>query len=277
MLSRSAELPDEVNKAATLKQITDISAVPEITEALHGQDAVVACANAQGIKLQFPLIDAAIAAGVRHFIPSEYGGPPDNEAASSLPMFAEKVRVRKHLAEKANAGKISYTLIGTSMFFDWALPLGLVMNVSGDKPNRIFDGGDISFSCVLRDDVGKAIAGILSRPDEYKNRTVNVNSLVITQNQVIAAAKKASVPGKPWPMSQEKLSDAWATGMEIFKTGGDPNVGRANLLFCGLLDPKFGASPSFSQEDSKKLGIRVLSEKEVEELVGGYVRKLQSQ
>ncbi len=47
--------------------------VTSLTQALKGQDAVISMLPITALDQQGPLIEAAIAAGVKRFIPSEYG------------------------------------------------------------------------------------------------------------------------------------------------------------------------------------------------------------
>ena len=69
---------------------------------------------------QLPLIEAAVKAGVRHFIPAEYGG--NKEAAGGkgevIPGHNEKEDVIQLLKEKERDG-LRWTAIATGPFFDW--------------------------------------------------------------------------------------------------------------------------------------------------------------
>lgn len=73
---------------------------------------------------QINVIDAAVAVGVRRFIPSEFGNHPESEH-KRLPEMRmtqpAKIAVMKHLAEKVveTAGRFSWTAIAVGNFFDW--------------------------------------------------------------------------------------------------------------------------------------------------------------
>jgi nucleoside-diphosphate-sugar epimerase len=45
----------------------------QLVEAMKGQDAIVACVDTFAVDQQRPLIDAAVEAGVKRFLPSEFG------------------------------------------------------------------------------------------------------------------------------------------------------------------------------------------------------------
>ncbi|KFY10925.1 hypothetical protein V491_07404, partial [Pseudogymnoascus sp. VKM F-3775] len=72
----------------------DYSSTTSLTSALTGQDAVIALFGAETLTLQLPLLDAAIAAGVTRFIPSEFGSDTLNEHVKGLPVFAKKIEVQ---------------------------------------------------------------------------------------------------------------------------------------------------------------------------------------
>ncbi|KAF2151861.1 NAD(P)-binding protein [Myriangium duriaei CBS 260.36] len=276
ILSRSAELPSNVNKAAKVKQITDFSSVPDVAAALKGQDAVVSTAGASALELQANVIDAAIEAGVKFFLPSEFGSAPANKKAAALPVFQGKEAIRKHLATRADEGKIAYALVGNGPFLDWGLRIPFLLSVDGDTPSRIFDGGDVPFSATLLSDVGKTVAEILKSPDQYKNRAVEIRSAVVTQNQLLAASKKASVSGKAYPIQHEKTTEVLEQSYKDLQSGqADIQKTMVNFINVAIYSPDYGNV--LPENDSKALGIKQLSEQEVDRIVADIVREKQNQ
>lgn len=91
----------------------------DLVAAFKGQDAVV-CAVGYPAKLEEPkLIDAAVAAGVKRFLPSEYGLNNSLPAAKELnEIFASKARVMDYLKTKEPQG-LSWTCVATGMWLDW--------------------------------------------------------------------------------------------------------------------------------------------------------------
>lgn len=78
----------------------DFSSLDSLKAALKGQDAVVSTLGAFAAAQQTSLIDAAIAAGVKRFIPSEFGSDTTHPKVSALPVYRDKVAAQQYLKEK---------------------------------------------------------------------------------------------------------------------------------------------------------------------------------
>jgi uncharacterized protein YbjT (DUF2867 family) len=90
-----------------------------LTTAFKGQDAVVAALAPQGLAIEPTLVDAATAAGVKWFIPSEYGhDTTDPKVVARIPLLKSKVAVIDHLRTKEKDG-LSWTAVEVGLFFDW--------------------------------------------------------------------------------------------------------------------------------------------------------------
>lgn len=90
-----------------------------LVAAFKGQDAVVSTITTTSTSLQKDVIDAAVKAGVKRFIPAEFGGDTSNPATHEvLPAFAAKVEVIDYLRSKESSG-LTWTGILTGPFFDW--------------------------------------------------------------------------------------------------------------------------------------------------------------
>lgn len=91
----------------------------ELVRAFKGQDAVVSAVGATGFANQKDLIDAAIEAGVKHFIPSEFSINTRSDAVRQLiPVFEIKQQILDYLKEKESTG-LTWTGLGTGPLFDW--------------------------------------------------------------------------------------------------------------------------------------------------------------
>ena len=102
----------------------DLKSVDSLTRAFAGQDAVVVASPGSAVHGgQTEVADAAVAAGVKRFLPSEFGHNT-RKVGDLLPilgkMLAGKKAIVDHLIElaKKNPG-FTWTGVGTSLFLDW--------------------------------------------------------------------------------------------------------------------------------------------------------------
>jgi uncharacterized protein YbjT (DUF2867 family) len=175
----------------------DLSSVESVTEAFKGADAVVSTVGTPGIAGQSILIEAAVAAGVKRFIPSDFGADLDNPKTKEFPVYKAKLGVHKALREASAANSnFTYTLVCNNAFLDWGLEKGVLINWRESK-SKLFDGGEKKFSATSLESVGKSIVGILSHPEETKNRFVYIKDIDVSQKDLLELAKKIQ-PERTW-------------------------------------------------------------------------------
>ncbi|KAL9066354.1 MAG: hypothetical protein Q9157_007175 [Trypethelium eluteriae] len=242
----------------------DYTSVASLTAALQGQDAVVS-ALSPAVADQIPLIDAAIAAGVKRFLPSEFGCDTLNANAAKLPVFGRKVQVHDYLAEKAKDGKVTYTLMMTGAFLDWALGTTLIVDLKGGVTS-VYDGGDRESSMTTLPDIGRAVAGVLKHPKETENRAVYTQSASVTQNRVLAIANK--VAGKKYETKPASTVEVEKDAHERVKKGDMSAM--YDFLRRALWGEGFGSSKDRSELDNDLVGVKELTEKQLEELIAKY-------
>ena len=93
----------------------------EIVAALKGQDVLIATNGLAAHNVQYRLIDAAIEAGIKRIIPSEWGmdnADPRNQ--SLCPVFKLKAEVAEYLRTKESE-VFSWTAIASSIWLDWCV------------------------------------------------------------------------------------------------------------------------------------------------------------
>lgn len=214
----------ETSKATLPEGVTHIKSdwsEASLHEAFKNQDAVISTIGSitpgEAFALQKPLIDAAIAAGVKIVFPSEYGiDTSDPSAQEYIPFLADKIQTLDYLKKRQDL--ISWTAVVSGSMFDWdlAIPGFGGLNIS-EGTATIFDGGDIPYEATNLSQVGKAIAKCLKKPELIKNQYVYVNSFTVTQNRVLAAIEKAA--GQKLTISESTVDALWADGAERFKAG----------------------------------------------------------
>ena len=241
---------------ASVKVTTaDFSSVDSVTAAFKGQDAVVSTLGAPGLLVQSVLVDAAVAAGVKRFLPSDFGCDMGNAKAGALPIYKNKVTIHKKLREAAaTKPDFTYTLVCNNAFLDWGLQKNFLLNWKDTKP-KIFDGGNTVFSATTLDSVGQAVVGVLSHPEETKNRFVYVKDIDISQNILLELAKKIDSE-KKWeePMNVSTAEMEKSSNESISKGQITPPVMMA-YLFRILFGPaEYGGR--FTNVDNELLGVK---------------------
>jgi hypothetical protein len=95
-----------------------------LRKVLQHQDAVVSCLGdvSAAVRAQDSLLKASLAAGVKRFVPSEFGSDTTNQHVRSYPFFRAKIEHQRRLQQAARTYRdFSYSLLITRPFLDWGL------------------------------------------------------------------------------------------------------------------------------------------------------------
>ena len=265
VLTRQSSSPN-LPASVTVKPV-NYSSLDSLKTALQGQDAVVSTIASASIDDQKLLVEAAVQAGVKRFIPSEFGANTMNEKARALPVFHPKIAVQDKLKEVASSGGMTYTIIPTGPFLDWGIAGGLIFSPK-EKSIDIYDDGEQLFSANTLPTVGKAVASVLKNPDATKNRAVFFQDTVLSNNKLLAMGKKATV-SDDWKTQHIKVDDLLAGAYaELKKEQPDPKGWVYPMLFTSVYGKGYGAH--WEKNDNELLGIKEMSDDEVQALVNKY-------
>jgi hypothetical protein len=229
-----------------------------------GHDAVVSTVGLTAVDGQKIIIDAAIAAGVKHFIPSEYGSCTTSPELSELPLYSSATRIRQYLGEKASEDALSYTVLATGVFLDIVLSGPALLDF--DKHTAVlFDGGNNRLSASSLDAVGRGITGILNNLDKTQNRTVFISQTILTQNELLGFAKEVQ-PDTKWSTSTLTSRDLLQQGLAAFASG-DTNLPSVMKVLSGtaLAGDRYGSA--YDETDNELLGIQLIAPTELKSLI----------
>jgi hypothetical protein len=99
-------------------KVSDLYPKEELLPVFKGQDAVVVSIRHASNSLQTGIIDAAVDAGIKHFIPSDYSSVPSNPQAKALDSRkGDCEAIVDYLRTKESTGLV-WTSIITGLFFD---------------------------------------------------------------------------------------------------------------------------------------------------------------
>ncbi|KAF1852136.1 isoflavone reductase family protein [Cucurbitaria berberidis CBS 394.84] len=229
----------------------DYDSASSLRDAFQGQDAVISLVGSGALGDQNKLIDASIAAGVKRFIPSEFGSNvPNKRAREIVPIFAAKYETVNYL--KSKESEISWTSVITGPFFDWGLKTGFLGFNASNKSVEIYDEGKAVFSTTNLHQIGLTLIKALEKADASKNQYVYVSSFQTTQQEVLAVAEK--ITGSKWTVTKVDATQYLKEGRERFAKGDYSSI---PILLRGItfsVEEKLG---DFSSEGlwNDKLGL----------------------
>lgn len=184
-------------------KVSDAYTTSELTLAFASQDAIVIALTTSSVTkdgkdgLAFRLIDAAVAAGVKRFIPSEFGANNlDPRARNLVPVYDIKGAMLEYLiaASKATNGKLTWTSISCGSWLDWALDPSKSGNFLGidvkARTATIYDSGNARFAVTTSGNTGLAVVRALKAEGETANKQVFLSDFVTTTREIIASLEK---------------------------------------------------------------------------------------
>ncbi|KAH8829737.1 hypothetical protein DL96DRAFT_1706586 [Flagelloscypha sp. PMI_526] len=184
-----------------VKVVTAEYTLPSLQVAFSGQDVVLAVVGAGGFASQKIIVDAAIAAGVKRFIPSEFGVDINPETIAFIPALQGKKDLVDYLISKESS--ISWTVFKTGAFFDWGLKFGFI---GFDLPNRkadLLDGGHTMCHVTNVSTIAKAVVASLSTSEGYektKNQHVRIADHEVSQRDILSAIER--ITGDKWEVKE---------------------------------------------------------------------------
>jgi uncharacterized protein YbjT (DUF2867 family) len=232
---------------------------------LKGQDVVISALNHAFLAHQRALLDASVSAGVQRFIPSEYGSDTLNPKAALLPIFAHKKTAQQYIEELAAQGKISYTIVINGPFLDFGLNHGFL---GLDLRKRVFtyvDGGITKFSTTTLATVGKAVVGVLTKPEETNNRAVYVQDAALTLKDLLRLSKEALGEEVWTEVDRGTTEETEKLSYEKLARGQTDMGVMMGFLMSAVFREGYGGH--FQHLDNELLGIAGLKESDLVELI----------
>ncbi|KAK3615249.1 hypothetical protein LTR22_027505 [Elasticomyces elasticus] len=166
--------------------------------AFAGQDVVLSLLGLSAISdQQYALIDAAVKAGIKRFLPSEFGL---DTASAPLLAVVSPFRVRAELidtikAKQAAGSPMEYTAVVTGLFLDWGLFVGFLGLDLEHRTAELWDAGDVPFTVTNLSVVARTVVKLLTDRDAYeasRNAYIYTGSATTTQKELLAATEKAT-------------------------------------------------------------------------------------
>lgn len=208
----------------------DYTNVSSVKAAMEGQDVVISMVGGIAAGDQQVFIDAALAAGVKRFFPSEFGPYSRNPefAALNPHVLPHKSATVDYL--KSKESEMSWTSVVTGAFFDWAIQVGFFGFDLASKTATLIDGGSSIFTTTTLLTIGKALVAILDHPDETENHYVFLSSFNVSQKDILDVVEK--VDGQRWTIKHVTSEEVINRGKRRVAAGD----------FAGIMDLTTGGA-----------------------------------
>ncbi|KAL4813503.1 hypothetical protein BDW67DRAFT_106098 [Aspergillus spinulosporus] len=259
VITRSVSSASSLPPGVALKHV-DYTSIESLKTALAGHDIIISTLSPSVISLQKLVIDAAIAVGVKRFIPAEYGAMSSDPVGRKLPFHRDAIEVREYLKEAAATSLIEYTVFGVGVFMELLFTTTLVVDLD-HREVKLFDGGIHPFSTSRLKTVARAVVASLHQPDESRNRVIRVHDAVLTQRELLDMAK-GWMPTSEW---KEVYVDAQAEvdrGLKQLEKEFTPSLVPGSFA-AALMSGKYGAE--YKEVDNELLGLKFMNKREIDE------------
>ncbi|OAA73699.1 NmrA family transcriptional regulator [Cordyceps fumosorosea ARSEF 2679] len=204
----------------------------ELTRLLAGQDAVIAAFPLKDVSQHLRLAEAACAAGVRRYVPADYGScdARSPRAQRHLQLYRDKAAVQAlcETLAKAHEG-FSWTSIVSGHFFDWGLRNNVLNMDVAARTALALDDGTARASASTLPRVAQAVVRVLQRHKATRDRFVFVQSFCATPLEVLAALERAT-GGEAWKTDKAE-SEAFLDGETKKYEAGDEHA-LHNIVFA---------------------------------------------
>jgi hypothetical protein len=230
--SSNADLPSVI-PAIT---VPDTYPTEALVKAFKGQDVVINCMTSLSVGEQYRLIDAAITAGVRRYVPSEYGLNNMRSDAQALnQVFKDKGLVQTYLRSKEEV--IEWMSVSCGMWIKWSMQRDFLGMHIKDKRFVFWDDGDGYFSCTTEENTALGlINALIKTPDETKNRNVFLSDFAVTQKELLAEIEKQT--GSPFSVGRIDTKTYIQEQQKAYAEGNKTAVYA--LIETGFVTGRFG-------------------------------------
>jgi putative NADH-flavin reductase len=243
----------------------DLSSVAALTSAFANIDVVVSAVPNPRLATEKLWMQAAVAAGVKRIIPSEFSTNLEAEASKSLPIVTEKLEIRKYVEELVKDGKLEWSSINNGPFFVSYLWLSGFMGPNPKTKTATYhDGGEAFVTGSTLERIGEGLAKSLlsENAEKTKNKPVYVYSAAMSEKKMTEIVSK--ITGLEFNIHNDTLKAAMERGHEGVKEGNFQKTMSFYVPFC--FGSEYGGDFR-KQAMNEELGLKPLSDAEVEGMV----------
>jgi len=218
--SSSSSFPSSpILNVVSLPSYDDIDA---LTAVLRGHDLLISALSRIGSEeVDQSLVSAAIAAGVRRYMPSEYTIDclhPHSVAVAGSTVLAGKVASARHIQQQAEKGVIEYTTFVTGAFLNWWFEKPNPVIVAKEKRMTLLDGGEKRMTGSTTEFIANCIGAVITMPENFtKNQRIRIAETEYTGKSLLTTFE--DVTGEKWTVIEKSTNTVLAEALEAGKNG----------------------------------------------------------
>ncbi|KZL86351.1 nad-binding protein, partial [Colletotrichum incanum] len=233
----------------------DYDSVESLTAAFRGFDAVVNALPGHLEAQSLRILDAAVAAGVRRFIPSEWGSDRRGVDPKKFLLPQAKSTSKKSCSSISPRAKLNIlpSLADPGLSGSWRL-----------RAACLYLAGSSSF--MTRKAFGEALVGALRQPDASKNRIISVRVIQLSQNRILELTKEA-FPKVEFMVKHIDTQERFKRGSgKLFSGQFDPSV-VTDLVCCSVFDVTAQTSYQSDEDELAMFGVQSIVEEDFVEFI----------
>lgn len=252
--------------AADIQIVTvDFSSLDSISQAFEGCDVVV---NAMGDRVSnehVSVLRAAISAGVKRYVPSQWGNTPRTDATLAIPFMRKKLEIAELTEKAALDGKISFTSFSGGPWIEYVMTWDTMMSV----PKGTFyvhEFPDFEIGLTSRALFGNALVAALQKLEDTKNKYLYIELVRLSQNRALQLTKEA-LPKLEVKIIPTSFRERYKSGLSKLIAGGVDGYVFADVLSLCIFDPETNPAPTDTANGL--LGLTRATDEEVRDMVRG--------
>lgn len=190
VIQRASSTKTVFPQSARIITIPDDYPHDALVAAFTNQDAVINCVTTLAVRTQLRIISAAVEAGVRRFVPSEYGLNNNNPAARALnSVFREKGEVQDYLRTLEH--RMEWMAVANGMWLKWSATHEFLGMHIAERKFVFWDDGEGLFSTTTEENTALAVVNALTKKwEETANKVVWLSDFAVSQKQLLEAVER---------------------------------------------------------------------------------------
>ncbi|CAJ2513880.1 Uu.00g019990.m01.CDS01 [Anthostomella pinea] len=160
--------------------------IKDLVALVCGTDTIISTIYPESVGEQIPLVDAAVQAGVRRFVPCNFGTP--SARGGIMDMRDRKEEVHDHMFR----ARLGYTIVDVGFWYETSfprVPSGRFDYASAIPNLEVFAGGAAPNMLIGKRDVGRLTARIM-KDERTLNKRVYAYADLLSQNELNAIVEE---------------------------------------------------------------------------------------